>query len=186
LLKNNPFSTLPPLRRTRFPFFDRSQKEGRRKEKKGGRSIPMTTRRGTPVPVATAVGVGVGGRSGGAVAPDQDEVLGKQRLLDLLQQVSAADRLDTEATELLLDLADDFVENVTLGASQLAKHRGSSVLEAADVLLYLEQAWNLPVPVSPSEAGGPAAGAAVAPRPNPQAQAKHAERLAFIRKIRKT
>lgn len=39
--------------------------------------------------------------------------------------------------KVLLQVADDFIENVVAASCQLAKHRRSNTLEAKDVQLYL-------------------------------------------------
>jgi transcription initiation factor TFIID subunit TAF12 len=43
----------------------------------------------------------------------------------------------------LLELADEFVETVAAGAALLAKHRGSNVVEAADLNLHLGKLTSL-------------------------------------------
>ena len=41
---------------------------------------------------------------------------------------------------------DDFIESTTTFAAKLAAHRGSNVLDAADVKLHLEKNWQIHVP----------------------------------------
>ena len=46
-------------------------------------------------------------------------------------------------SQVLQDVADDFVENLTAFACELAAHRGSTTLEAKDIQLALEKNWNM-------------------------------------------
>jgi transcription initiation factor TFIID subunit TAF12 len=49
-------------------------------------------------------------------------------------------------SQVLLDLADQFVEEVTTVSCQLAKHRGGDKLEPRDLKLCLEKNWDIRVP----------------------------------------
>jgi transcription initiation factor TFIID subunit 12 len=46
----------------------------------------------------------------------------------------------------LLDVADEFVDNVITSACRLAKIRGSSTLELRDIQIILERNYNIRVP----------------------------------------
>ena len=59
------------------------------------------------------------------------------RLMELLGQVNSADNISRDAEEILLDVVNSFIENVTVGAAHLALHRNSTVIAPEDVLLYL-------------------------------------------------
>eukprot|EP00727_Mastigamoeba_balamuthi_P002191 m51a1_g1197 putative transcription initiation factor tfiid subunit 12 (182) ;mRNA; f:445498-446320 len=74
------------------------------------------------------------------------EVISKKRLMEIVAQMGPAEKLDVEAEELIMEMADDFVESVVIGACAMAKHRGSTTLESRDIQLYLEKAFSLKVP----------------------------------------
>lgn len=46
----------------------------------------------------------------------------------------------------MVEMADSFVDKVTKDATKLARHRGSSVLDVADVALALKKGYNMEVP----------------------------------------
>jgi transcription initiation factor TFIID subunit 12 len=81
-------------------------------------------------------------RSSEALGP----LLSAKGLKELVQSVAPDERLDRETELLLLDLADDFVEDVATFACALARHRGAAAVEAKDVRLHLERSWAIHVP----------------------------------------
>lgn len=82
--------------------------------------------------------------------PDTEEssnrILSKRSIQELVNQIDPSEKLDPEVEDILVDIAEDFVESITTFGCSLAKHRKSSTLEAKDVLLHLERNWNMALP----------------------------------------
>ena len=85
-----------------------------------------------------------------------DRVLSKSKLHELVRQVtrSTADGSSTDSTsglapdveESVLDLADDFVDNVITSACRLAKLRGTQSLDVRDIQIVLERNYGIRIP----------------------------------------
>ncbi|PON42847.1 Transcription initiation factor [Parasponia andersonii] len=89
-------------------------------------------------------------------------------------QIDPSERLDPEVEDVLMDIADDFVESVTTFGCSLAKHRKSTTLEAKDILTHLERNWNIALPGF--------AGDEIKSYRKPLANDIHKERLVAIKK----
>ncbi|XP_033279597.2 transcription initiation factor TFIID subunit 12-like [Orcinus orca] len=85
------------------------------------------------------------------LSPENNQVLTKKKLQDLVREVDPDEQSDEDVEEMLLQIADDFIENVVTAAYQLARHRKSSTLEVKDVQLHLERQWNMWIPGFGSE-----------------------------------
>ncbi len=75
-----------------------------------------------------------------------------------MREVDPNEQLDEDVEDCLLQIADEFVENVINGSCLIAKHRinngppnRENKVEVKDVQLFLERNWNLWIPGFGSE-----------------------------------
>ncbi|KAK4348365.1 hypothetical protein RND71_031120 [Anisodus tanguticus] len=73
-------------------------------------------------------------------------ILSKRSIQEIVTQIDPLEKLDAEVEDILVDIAEEFVESITTFGCSLAKHRKSSTLEAKDILLHLERNWNMTLP----------------------------------------
>uniref|UniRef100_A0A182JS63 Transcription initiation factor TFIID subunit 12 n=1 Tax=Anopheles christyi TaxID=43041 RepID=A0A182JS63_9DIPT len=119
-------------------------------------------------------GVGTTSSSGGSGTDSATQLLTKPRLQELVREIDPTEQLDEEVEELLLQIADDFVENTVNAACLLAKHRKVPKVEVRDVQLHLERNWNMWIPGFGTDELRPYKRATVTEA--------HKQRLALIRK----
>jgi transcription initiation factor TFIID subunit 12 len=74
------------------------------------------------------------------------EAGGKRTAKDLVATINQGVTIDPEVEDLLLEMADEFIDSVTDFACRLAKHRGSDTLDVRDIQLHLERNHNIRVP----------------------------------------
>ncbi|KAI9152954.1 hypothetical protein LWI28_003557 [Acer negundo] len=95
----------------------------------------------------TAVQAGTQSRIASAESDESgNRILSKRSISELVNQIDPSERLDPEVEDILVDIAEDFVDSITTFGCSLAKHRKSDTLEAKDVLLHLERNWNMTLP----------------------------------------
>jgi len=110
-------------------------------------------------------------------ATSHSQILTKRKLQDLLHEIDPTETMDDDVEEVLLQIADDFIENVISSSCQIAKHRKSNTLEVKDVQLHLDRNWNMWIPGYGSEDLRPY-------KKLPSTEA-HRQRLALIKKAMK-
>merc|ERR1711971_961662 len=76
----------------------------------------------------------------------ETQVLDKKRLQELVREVDPNEQLDEEVEDLLLHIADDFIEQTVMASCALAKHRKANSVDVKDVQLVLERNWNMWIP----------------------------------------
>jgi len=101
-------------------------------------------------------------------------VLTKPRLLELVREVDTSAQIDEDVEELLLQVADDFVEDAIKSTVNFAKHRKVNKVEVRDCQLHLERKWNMWIPGFGTDELRPYKRAAITEA--------HKQRLALIRK----
>ncbi|KAH6721079.1 transcription initiation factor TFIID subunit A-domain-containing protein [Leptodontidium sp. MPI-SDFR-AT-0119] len=82
-----------------------------------------------------------------------DRVLSKKKLDELVRQVTgggqgldSGEGLTPDVEESVLNVADNFVDQVLQAACKNAKERGSKILEIRDIQLTLERGYNIRIP----------------------------------------
>lgn len=70
----------------------------------------------------------------------------RRSIQDLVSSIDPNVRIEPEVEDLLLDIADEFIDSVTNFGCRLAKHRGGDTLEVRDLQLHLERNHNIRIP----------------------------------------
>ncbi|XP_072933494.1 transcription initiation factor TFIID subunit 12 [Epargyreus clarus] len=73
-------------------------------------------------------------------------LISRARLQELVREVDPTLQLDEEVEDMLLQMADDFIDTSMNSACALAKHRHAPCVELRDVQLILERHWNMWIP----------------------------------------
>ena len=69
-----------------------------------------------------------------------------ERIADLVKSLDPNYTIDEAAEEQVLQLADDFLDQVTRQSLRMAQHRGSKTLDVQDLQLVLSKQWGIVVP----------------------------------------
>jgi len=70
----------------------------------------------------------------------------RRSIQDLVFSIDPNVKIEPEVEDLLLDIADEFIDSVTNFGCRLAKHRGGDSLEVRDLQLHLERNHNIRIP----------------------------------------
>ncbi|GJJ06143.1 hypothetical protein Clacol_000332 [Clathrus columnatus] len=70
----------------------------------------------------------------------------RKSIQELVSSIDPNVRVEPEVEDLLLDIADEFIDSVTNFSCRLARHRGGDTLEVRDLQLHLERNHNIRIP----------------------------------------
>ncbi|KAG7097330.1 hypothetical protein E1B28_004689 [Marasmius oreades] len=70
----------------------------------------------------------------------------RRSIQELVASIDPNVKVEPEVEDLLLSIADEFIDSVTNFSCRLAKHRGGDTLEVKDLQLHLERNHNIRIP----------------------------------------
>ncbi|ESK95135.1 transcription initiation factor tfiid subunit 12 [Moniliophthora roreri MCA 2997] len=70
----------------------------------------------------------------------------RRSIQELVASIDPNVKIEPEVEDLLLSIADEFIDSVTNFSCRLAKHRGGDTLEVRDLQLHLERNHNIRIP----------------------------------------
>ncbi|CAF0956657.1 unnamed protein product [Rotaria magnacalcarata] len=83
----------------------------------------------------------------GTSTGDNDRnLLDKRAIQELIKQVDPMMQIDEEVEDMLVQIAEEFVDSTLAASCQNAKHRKSNTVESKDVQLYLERTYSMWIP----------------------------------------
>ncbi len=77
---------------------------------------------------------------------NQNNILPQSNLAKLTNEFSDKEYPEQEVQKILQDMAEDFVENISVFACKLAQHRGNGTLDQKDVRLAISKLYDLNLP----------------------------------------
>ena len=77
---------------------------------------------------------------------DDAHAVSREMLEKMIKECTPGETFDEDVKTALLQLADDFVEEVAMQSHKLAKLRNADVIDVKDVALHLEREWDIVVP----------------------------------------
>ncbi|KAJ7703260.1 transcription initiation factor TFIID subunit A-domain-containing protein [Mycena rosella] len=130
-------------------------------------------------------------------APAPGDLSMRRTIHDLVASVDPNAKIEPDVEDLLLSIADEFIDSVTNFACRLAKHRAGDTLEVRDLQLHLERNHNIRIPgfasddtrISLSQASILPAASSAAPAPKKTAQGTQmtlrSQRLAQVQQAKR-
>ena len=112
------------------------------------------------------------------------KIVNINKIQEIVNQIDPRHTLDPEVEEILLEIADEFMDSVTGFACALAKHRQSDQLEVKDLQLHLQKNWGLKIPGFMQE--DETLGASEATQPKRQMSEEHKKRINLVKRAEYT